>query len=162
RAVPDLQSDGFLFWTTIPHRAKSGLTNTFCPGNGVPEGGVGAAAPDAEGGDALVEHLPVEQSLGQDGFPGPVQDLDEVRHVATKRRVARTAPEEQPGVADWLGPRCVQQFDQASADERIVAEAVVGTNVSVPDWAQPGRLRPKTQQVVIVVGQDDAATGPDR
>jgi hypothetical protein len=55
--------------------------------------------------------------------------------------------------------RFVQKRDQAAAYERVVAEAIVASDVGLPERSEPRRLGPEAKNVMVVVGEDDPATG---
>src|SRR5579884_1375496 len=156
RGIPREGSAGVLTGKTVLLLAESELTYSFRPGNGVPECSIRPPAPGLQRREPLIEQLPVEQLLGQNRYSGTVQNLDQVHHIPRERRVAGAAAKEHPGVANGLGAGFVQQGDEAATDKRIIAKAVVGTDIGMPDRPQPGRLGPKTQQVVIIIRQDDA------
>ena len=56
----------------------------------------------------------------------------------------------------------MQQRNEPPPDQRIGADAVVGAHVRGPEIAPPRRLGPEAKDVVIVIFQNNPATGPHR
>src|SRR5882724_8006374 len=132
------------------------------PGDVVPERGVGAGAPGAQGGDRLVAGGGVEGADLEDLAARPIQNRRQVLDQVVEALLPGAAAEEDGGGAARLRAGRMQQRGQAPADQRVVAVPVVGADVGAPERVEPGRLGPEPKHLVVVVLQHDAPPGTRR
>src|SRR5882724_7756380 len=132
------------------------------PGDVVPERGIRAGAPDAQGGDRLIAGGGVEGTDLEDLATRPIQNRRQVLDQVVEALLAGAAAEEDGGGAARLRAGRMQQRGQAPADQRVVAVPVVGADVGAPERVEPGRLGPEPKHLVVVVLQHDAPPGTRR
>ena len=95
---------------------------------------------------------------GNDERACPDQDSLQVLDDVGKSRVPGASPEKHPVISDRNRTGLMEELDQSAADVRVVSEAVVASDVALPDRQEPGGLGPKPEDVMIVIGQDEPAT----
>src|SRR5579859_1916955 len=83
-------------------RTSGARTHPLGPGDGIPEGSVGAALPFAQGIDRAVDLLPCDAQRGDCGAR-PSENRSEVLHEPFEVSTARAAAEKEPRVASRRG-----------------------------------------------------------
>src|SRR5438132_10736290 len=88
----------------------------------------------------------------------PFQDLHHVECQRRKGWMPVAASEKDPGISRWHCARLVKQGRQPPSNEGIISQAIVGSDIRFPYLPNAWRLGPETQDVMIVVFQNNSAT----
>src|SRR5262245_11683598 len=96
--------------------------DTLGPVDTIPERGVRATAPVAEGVEGGAEGIGVELADGEDRPAGAFEDPGEVLDERGQARVPRATAEEEPGASHGRRAGLAEQRDEATADVGVIPE----------------------------------------